>query len=269
MADIQTLINKLYHPDGAVREANGAAGLRSLGGESLEALIAVLNRTYPIPNDKRTTGLLNLGNGPRQRESEARCLAAGLLGQLGDDRAAEALLAALTTEDVRVRDSAALALGRRGDARALEPLIAALQNRDADIRSEAVGLLGKLGDRRAVEPLIHTMQTDGRSAPRWMAMRVLGDLGDGRAVRPLIQVLEGLLTLSPLEWAAPQPEEHREETSSQRVWTTCSLALDALSKLNDPAALPVVERLARDVPAHSIASKARRCAAKLRYGHTE
>jgi hypothetical protein len=47
------------------------------------------------------------------------------------------------------------------------------------------------------------------------------------------------------------------------------LVLEALGKLGDPAALPVVERLAREVPARTIADKAHKCAAKLRYGHTE
>ena len=269
MTDLQSLVNNLYHPDDAVREAQGEAELRKLGAAPLEALMAVLHRTWPIPNHKRPTGLLNLGGDPRQRETEARCLAAGLLSHIPDERAAEALVEALAAEDEQVRECVALALGRRGDLRAVEALIAALQNRDFTLRAEAVELLGNLRDPRAVNPLIATMLNDGRSVPRWKAIRVLGDMGDPRAVRPLMKVLEGLLTLPPTEWAPPQPEEHREETSSQRVWTTCSYVLEALGKLNDPAALPVVERLAREVPARSIADKAAKCAAKLRYGHTE
>ncbi|MGQ0601208.1 MAG: HEAT repeat domain-containing protein [Anaerolineales bacterium] len=269
MTDIQSLINNLYHPDSLIREAQGEAELRKLGVEPLDALIAVLNRTQPAPPIKRSTGLLNLGSDPHEREIEARCLAAGLLGHIEDERATEALVSALGTEEHRVRDTAALALGRRNDARAVEPLIGALQNRDMNIRAEAVELLGMLGDGRAVDPLIRTLLSDGQPIPRWKATRALGQMGDARAVRPLMKVIEGLLTLPAREWAAPQLSLHQEEASAQPVWTTCAYTLEALSKLNDPTALPIVERLAREVPARTIADKAAKCAAKLRYGHTE
>ena len=68
-----------------------------------------------------------------------RVSAAGALGQLGDARAVEPLIAALADRDSAVRVSAAGALGQLGNAQAVEPLIAALADRDSDVRVSAAG----------------------------------------------------------------------------------------------------------------------------------
>jgi HEAT repeat protein len=68
-----------------------------------------------------------------------------------------------------MREAAAAALGQLGDTRAVEPLIAALQHNSLDIsaqtvvpkiplRAAAATALGQLGDTRAVEPLITALQ---------------------------------------------------------------------------------------------------------------
>ena len=54
----------------------------------------------------------------------------------------------------RKRRAAAEALGQLGDKRAVEPLIAALQDDVENVRQAAAEALGQLGDERAVEPLI-------------------------------------------------------------------------------------------------------------------
>jgi HEAT repeat protein len=66
------------------------------------------------------------------------------------------LVALLRDEYSFVREAAAHALGQLGDARAVEPLVAALRERDRGwpIRQAAAHALGQLGDARAVEPLV-------------------------------------------------------------------------------------------------------------------
>ena len=57
-------------------------------------------------------------------------------------------------EDASVRAAAAKALGEIGDVRTVDPLIAALNDQDAYVITIAARSLAKLGDVRAVEPLI-------------------------------------------------------------------------------------------------------------------
>lgn len=64
-------------------------------------------------------------------EARWRCLrrgAAQALGELGDTRAVDPLIAALYDEDEHVRSSVAVALGQLKDVRAVDPLIAATEN---------------------------------------------------------------------------------------------------------------------------------------------
>jgi len=69
-------------------------------------------------------------------------------------RDVDGLVRALAPEnDYDVREAAADALGEIGDPRAVEPLIAALGDPDGDVREAAAEALGTIGDPRAVGPL--------------------------------------------------------------------------------------------------------------------
>jgi HEAT repeat protein len=66
-----------------------------------------------------------------------------------------------------IREAAAGALGDIGDKRAVEPLIGALSDDKTWVRRSAVEALGEIGDSRAVEPLIKALEDedpDGRLA---------------------------------------------------------------------------------------------------------
>ena len=80
-----------------------------------------------------------------------------MVAALGSARCANAfdpLVKTLGDESYIVRAGAAMALGDLGDKRAVEPLLAALNKSDSDsVRTGAVVALGALGDRRAIEPL--------------------------------------------------------------------------------------------------------------------
>jgi HEAT repeat protein len=79
-------------------------------------------------------------------------------------------------------------LGPLGDTRAVEPLIRALSEDDdldvrwraAEARWRAADALGTLGDARAVEPLLRTLREDGSVEVRKHAAKALGTLGDAR-----------------------------------------------------------------------------------------
>ncbi len=116
-----------------------------------------------------------------------RLQAAYKLGELGDDRVVDPLLAALVDDNSVVRLYAAMALGKHGSVRAVEPLIRTLRDEQVlTVVAQAAIALGKLGDRRAIEPLL-TIITEERAV--WAAADALGRLGDRQAVEPLIEVL--------------------------------------------------------------------------------
>ena len=95
------------------------------------------------------------------------------------------LIKVLGHRDYHLRASAAFALGETGDARAVEPLIASLKDSASFVCIYAAGALGKIGDARGVEPLIAIFK-DVRLG---MAARALDEIGNVRAVAPLIEAL--------------------------------------------------------------------------------
>lgn len=140
--------------------------------------------------------------------------AARALGDIGDVRAVEPLIAALRVEpyllpEEYVADVAAWALGKIGDSRAVEPLIAVLEGREGGIpesayilrnggsqvvdlvepRIAAIEALGSIGGSHAVDALITALER-GTKGTRSAAIKALGKMGDLRAVQPLIALLK-------------------------------------------------------------------------------
>jgi HEAT repeat protein len=101
----------------------------------------------------------------------------------------ESLISRLSNGSFQQRWTAADALGDIGDPRAVEPLVAALENRNPSpaVRESAAAALVKIG-APAVEPLIALLSS--RSSARLHAAEVLGNIGDPRAVEPLTGALE-------------------------------------------------------------------------------
>ena len=85
--------------------------------------------------------------------------------------------------DKDVRKAAAEALGQIGDPRTVEPLIAALKDADKGVRWVAASALGQIGDERAVESLVAVLNDSSwivcRAAAKALAgMYRLGKLTD-------------------------------------------------------------------------------------------
>jgi HEAT repeat protein len=182
--------------------------------ERLTLLLPHYKKFKNSDNDTRLTLYLSA---LKHRSEEVRIWATESLGQLGDCRAVEPLISALTRyygnlrdtvtralaelgepavapllatlkdEQIQVRNSAADALSRIGQ-QALDPLINALKDEDAQVRSNAARALGELKDPRAVEPLIAALN-DFDGPVRYMSARALARFEDGRAVEPLIAIL--------------------------------------------------------------------------------
>lgn len=107
------------------------------------------------------------------------------LGQIGDSRAVELLIAVLEDKSVSVRIEAAKALGHIGDVRAVDSLIIPLKDEYSSyMPNAALEALVKIGVP-AIEPLIVALDDKSASA-RKRAAEALGQIGDSRAVEPLI-----------------------------------------------------------------------------------
>ena len=117
-----------------------------------------------------------------------RKMAAEILGQLGDRRAVDPLIKALSHHNYDVRQAAAEALGQLGDDRAVDPLSKALADDDRWVRLAAAEALGQLGDKQAADSLINAL-SDNYFSVRRTAAKALGELGDKRAVDPLVKAL--------------------------------------------------------------------------------
>jgi HEAT repeat protein len=223
-----------------------------------------------------------------------RMRAAVALGEIGDPRAVEPLIAALGDENLNVRIDAAKALGKIGDPRAVEPLIAALGdenlnvridaaealskigvpavahlivalgNEDQRVRSGAAKALGKIGDPRAVEPLIAALE-DEDFWVRQSVIVALGSVSDERAVEPLIIALQAKYW-GHRDWVAaevlgeigdPRAVEPLIATLQDGDQYECQSAIIALGKIGDPRAFePLIATLQYDAARDWVAAEA-------------
>ena len=178
----------------------------------------------------------------------------GLFGtnvkKLRESRNVQGLIFALQHKDPTVQYDAAEALGDIGDERAVEPLLAALKNDETGgVRWKAAEALSKLGTP-AVAGLISALQHDDDDV-RWKAAIALGEIGDPQAIPSLINVLcdedrfvrsRAAYALSMIGEAAVDPLIHalREGDGNLR-WG----AAIALGKIQNPRAIdPLIHALA-------------------------
>ena len=190
---MEPLIATLRDEADGVREA-AAQALGEIGEPAVGPLIAALRDEDSAvrPVAIHVLGVIwGLPEVSRLADEDlsVRRAAAGALGELGDPRAVDALMAALQDRDDSVRKAAARAMGEIGDSRAVESLIRALWDKNGGVGQAAAHALGKIGDSRAVGPLSVALG-DGFRNVRWAAAGALGELGDPRAVKPLIATLQ-------------------------------------------------------------------------------
>jgi HEAT repeat protein len=187
-AAVRGLLAAIADPEASVRvevyNALGATGDRialdtlvraavrdpsSAGRDAASAAAEVLAAAPTVPPDV-PIDLARLKNGTR----DDRLAAARRLGDTGDRRALEPLVAVATSgEDAELQRAAIGALGRLGDARAVPALLPLLTKTTGRTRYEVLGALAALRDESAVEPVARLL-SDGDPAARQLAVRALG-----------------------------------------------------------------------------------------------
>jgi HEAT repeat protein len=120
------------------------------------------------------------------------------------------------TEQLEIRQQAAIGLGRLGDARACEVLCKELKDR-TELAPSAAWALGQLGQPESVPVLLEALNGNCGDSACQVAL-ALGAIGAVSAVDPLIHVLDN-------DAHPAQPE-----------------AVTALGEMGDPAAIPALAR---------------------------
>lgn len=178
-------------------------------------------------------------------DSNLRSRAALELGQLGDARGLDALLAALTSEpELLVREDITWAVARFGAA-AVPALLALLADKDPAARHHAAHTLGKLGDALGVDALIGVLDDADPNVVQKAAV-ALGQIGDVQALAALVELLGsddrqiqatvhgvlesfGAAALAPLADALGSPR-----------WQVREQAADILGQIADGGAVPAL-----------------------------
>lgn|GEM_PF-983779 len=124
-----------------------ASGITAIRGNAVVALGKI--------QDKRATMPLIRILKNEKEDDTIRANAISSLGSIGDTRAVDALVGALNSSTISIRQNAAVALGDLAASVAVEPLmaIASNVNEPVDLRANAAEALGKIGDMRPVSLL--------------------------------------------------------------------------------------------------------------------
>ena len=141
------------------------------------------------------------------------------IGQVGDKKAADAVIEMLEDNDSRVRQVAIRALGRLKSMNSVVPLLQvmsdenlwvkndaidvlkafesqaypqlldALNHEEEEVQENCIEVLSQIDDRKLMNRLIHTLSSRFKLM-RANAAAVLGLIGDKNSVIPLVQLLE-------------------------------------------------------------------------------
>jgi HEAT repeat protein len=165
---VESLLYSLHDESLAVRE-KAVKSLGKLGKRGTEdALILALNSNTNV---------------------SIICAIIESLGQIGNIRSVEPLIAHITHREPKVRELTAVALGKIRDDRAVEPLVAALSDDHERVRWYAADSLGKIGNPAGVESLIKLL-SDGSPRVRESAVTALGQIGNQQSIESLINALQ-------------------------------------------------------------------------------
>jgi HEAT repeat protein len=123
--------------------------------------------------------------------SDVRVAAAEVAGKCKDSESVEPLIRMLQVD----LGPAAKALGEIGDMRAADPLIACFKQKQLWGRRFVAHALGQLHEHRAVDLLIAGLHDDTKTSEAgWVSIEAawaLGEIGDPKATAPLQQVVRG------------------------------------------------------------------------------
>ena len=171
--------------------------------EAIEPLIKLLDCTDIIVRDEAIKSLKLIGKSAAEplhaallaANPEIRKRLAAVLGEIGDRRALEPLIAILKDRGVNnstsksvsealLRADAATALGALGDVAAIGPLQDAVENDRMAVGVAAMGSLVQLGDEKQLDGLHVLLQSDDPDA-RFCAIQALGRIKNPQSLTHL------------------------------------------------------------------------------------
>ncbi|WP_312014553.1 HEAT repeat domain-containing protein [Bradyrhizobium sp. AUGA SZCCT0283] len=149
-------------------------------------------------------------------DADSRWTAARALAGQAD--AVPALAVALAREPIpRVREAMMTALIRIGNAASIEVLLPYLRSQEASVRAAAIEALQALPE--AIAPFMSPLLNDGDSDVRLLATELARNMEASEATRLLCELIE---------------HEHHPNV--------CAAAIDVLTEVGTPEALPTLER---------------------------
>ena len=151
--------------------------VRETGSTGVRSTLGDLGRLTP-----RSVGAMRRLS--RSDDAEGRARAIQAVADEGADMASDALLAALSDPQPKVRREAARALARLGDARAVALIVQGIEAAPDLLEEETVDALGRIGDPAAIPALVATLENP-RPLLRRAAARSLGRIGGDAVVGPL------------------------------------------------------------------------------------
>jgi len=225
---VADLLEVLVEPRGGEPDPEGQALARRIIYPAVASrLVARLGATREEGDRDRlvqiTSGLgkeMALALSDALVEARDRYQRRSFLGALSAQGSLALEMARDMVEDPRwfvVRNGVSL-LGEAGGEEAVSHLTGPLANSDARVRRETVLALAKVGGADA-EQLLLGMLDDSEPEVRAMVCRAVGTLRVQKALRPLLQILE--------------------KDQDEDVQVEC---LQALGKLGDPGAVPLIEK---------------------------
>jgi HEAT repeat protein len=209
-------------------------------------------------------------------DPDVRAAVIRALEELGDARAVVPLIGRIQERRVPIRRQAAAALGTLGDRRAVRALIVTLADGDASVRAAAATALGKLRAEDATWSLGAVLEQEMDEGVQSAVLVALGQVSTAAAADVLVRAMvrrndliakardalgvAGSAALPSLERCvlSPPSREAAEgcaaalgaiggaeaqrlvEEALRRAGIGPVVALDALGRIGDPAALPVV-----------------------------
>ncbi len=165
-----------------------------------------------------------------------------ILGEIGDLRAVEPVMAYLSDSRIFVREAAIEALGLLGDARAVDPLLIQWNASDSFVRKRVKIALVRIGPS-AVEALLAALRSP-EPAIRLFVVEVLNLIGDVRAVDSLVILLND-----------PDVRVRRVVVEFLRKFGDIQTVEPLIAQLNDPEAdvrKAVIEALGKIGDARSV-----------------
>jgi HEAT repeat protein len=167
------------------------------------------------------------------QDAKTRRYVALVLGLLGDKESAPTLRRGLSDSDPDTVKNCLWALARLKDDEAALPAIELTRHEDANVRLMAVYALGFLDNPRAREVLVASLN-DPDELVKWNAAFALGNRGDVAGRPVLLRLLDKEYVDRQLQVTLPNRSKYR------------AAATVALAKLDRQAAIPALEKVAKD-----------------------